>query len=181
MKNYLLTLWNTLDPVYYNFTRLHNVADHDRNKTIFRVRLTKYKGSFVILEDGTAIRKNDVLLKIHLHNVRMIRELKNCKSQVQRALVLYRMVRNDLQHLSSYIEGHPRCHDIKAIIGITMLDKGTRRLGFEAFAIKNRYYRLFKQLTCAFINFIAGRADRTPPCYLFMSTNRLLNHSERTS
>src|SRR5699024_4320936 len=179
MKSYLLTIWSTLDPIYYNFTRLHHVADYERNKTIFRVRLTKYRGSPVILEDGTSIRKNDVLLKIHLHNVRMIRELKNIKSEVQRALLLHHMVRDDLQCLSSYINGHSRRHEIKAVIGITMLNKGTRRLGFEAFSIQNRYYRLFKQLTCQIINYIAGRPDRNPPCYWFMSTNRLLSHSER--
>ncbi|WP_010532125.1 YkoP family protein [Lentibacillus jeotgali] len=179
MRSYLLTIWNTLDPIYYNFTRLHHVADHDRNKTIFRVRLTKYRGSPVVLEDGTAIRKNDVLLKIHLHNVRMIRELRDIKSEVQRALLLYHMIRDDMQCLSSYLEKHPRRQEIKAVIGITMLNRGTQRLGFETFSIQNRSYRLFKQLTCLLINFIAGRPDRNPPIYLFMSVNRLLNHSER--
>ncbi|MFD1361663.1 YkoP family protein [Lentibacillus salinarum] len=178
MKRYLLTIWGTLDPIYYNFTRLHHVADHERNKTIFRVRLTKYKGSSVVLKDGTMIHKHDLLLKIHLHNVRMIRELKDVRSEVQRALLLYHMVRDDLRCLSRYIAKHPKRHEIKAIIGITMLNKGTRRLGFETFSIQNRYYRLFKQLTCLLINFIANSSNGNPPVYLFMSTNQLLNHSK---
>lgn len=177
MKSYLLTIWNTLDPIYFNFTRLHHVADHERNQTIFRVRLTKYRGSSVVLEDGTTIHKQDLLLKIHLHNVRMIRELKNVKSEVQRALLLYHRIRDDLQCLSHYIAKHPRRHEIKAVIGITMLTKGTKRLGFETFAIQNGYYRRFKQLTCLLINFIADRSYGSPPAYLFMSMNRLLNYS----
>ncbi|SFD96531.1 hypothetical protein SAMN05216238_106185 [Lentibacillus persicus] len=179
MKNYLLAIWNTLDPVYYIFTRLHHVTDHNQNKTLFRVRLTKYKGSPVILKDGTTIRKNDLLLKIHLHNVRMIRELNGNKSELQRALALYHMVRNDLHCLSDYIEKHPRQHEIKALIGITTLNKGTRRLGFEIVSIQSRCYRLFKQFTCRFINFIAERPCDASPSYLFMSANRLLSHSER--
>ncbi|SFA88583.1 hypothetical protein SAMN04488072_10373 [Lentibacillus halodurans] len=178
MKSYLLTLWNILDPIYYNFTRLHHVADHGHKQTVFRVRLTRYKGSAVILQDGTLIHKNDLLLKIHLHNVRMIHELKHVDSEIQKALLLYHMIRDDLHCLSHYIEKHPRRYDIKAIIGITVLRKGTNRLGFEAFPLQNRYYRLFKQLTFSLIGFIANTSNRNQPVYLFMSTNRLLNHSK---
>lgn len=176
MKSYLLMLWNTVDPIYYNFSRLHHVADHERNKTIFRVRLTKYRGTSVVLQDGTVINKHDLLLTIHLHNVRMIRELKDIRSEVQRALLLYHMVRDDLKSLSRYVAKHPRSREIKAVIGITMLNRGTRRLGFETFSIQNRFYRLYKQLTCLLINFIADSSNGDPPAYLFMSTNRLLNY-----
>ncbi|QKY69922.1 hypothetical protein [Lentibacillus sp. CBA3610] len=180
MKSYLLTLWNTFDPIYYNFTRLHHVADHEHNKTIFRVRLTKYKGKTVVLKDGTTIHKNDLLLKIHLHNVRMIRELKQVKSEMKKAILLYHMIRNDLQCLSRYVEKHPRRYAIKAIIGITALHKGTERLGFETFSLQNRYYRLVKQLTFSLIGFIANTANHNVPVYLFMSTNQLLDYSKPT-
>ncbi|HLS09318.1 YkoP family protein, partial [Lentibacillus sp.] len=97
-------------------------------------------------------------------------------SEVQRALLLYHMVRDDLKSLSRYVAKHPRSREIKAVIGITMLNRGTRRLGFETFSIQNRFYRLYKQLTCLLINFIADSSNGDPPAYLFMSTNRLLNY-----
>lgn len=178
MKRYLLTLWNTLDPIYYNFTRLHHVADHQRNKSIFRVRLTKYKGTTVVLKDGTTIHKNDLLLKIHLHNVRMIRELTQVDSEIKKALLLYHMIRDDLQCLSRYIEKHPRRYDIKAIIGITALHKGATKLGFDVFSLQNRYYLLIKQLTFSLIGYIANTSHPDPPVYLFMSANQLLNYAK---
>lgn len=178
MKRYLLTIWNILDPIYYHLSRLHYVADHEQRRTIFRVRLTKYRGSTVVLKDGTIIHKNDLLLKIHLHNVRMIRELKQVDSEMKKAILLYHMVRDDLQCLYRYIEKHPRRHEIKGIVGITMLTRGTKRLAFETFSLKNRYYRLFKQLTFLLIGFIANSPNRNRPVYLFMSLNRLLNQTK---
>ncbi|GAA0446570.1 hypothetical protein GCM10008983_25550 [Lentibacillus halophilus] len=175
MKHYLLNVWRIIDPIYYNFTKLEYVTDHRDNKTIFRVRLTKYKGSNIVLGDGTSILKNDLLLKIHLHNARMIRELKKANSEMNRAVLIYHMIRNDLQCLSRYVQTHNRHHDIKAIIGITMLCKGTGRLGFETAPIRNTCYRFLKKASFLPISFIANASSRNPPVYLFMSKNRLLN------
>lgn len=84
MRSYLLNLWNIMDPIYYQCTRLCYVPGMERKNTIFRVRLTRYKGATVILEDGTVIKRNDVLIKIHLHNVRLISEIQSIDNEVKK-------------------------------------------------------------------------------------------------
>ncbi|GAB3802762.1 YkoP family protein [Virgibacillus kimchii] len=173
MKNYLLGVWNFIDPIYYNCSRLHYIPDTGQENTLLRVRLTRYKGTAVTLSDGTVIHKNDLLLKIHLHNVKMIKELNNINSDLKRAVYIYHTIKKALPKLVAYLKAHPRYKDIKAIIGITSLYKGSERLGFEVVAIRNKYYQIFKKITFLPINLIAGNKRYVDPVYLFMSTSKL--------
>lgn len=173
MKSYILGVWNAIDPIYYNITRLHYVPDNDKQNTLFRVRLTRYKGPTVTLEDGTTIYKNDLLLKIHLHNVRMLSDLKPVKSDIKRAVLFYHMIKDTLPILSQYVLSHEKYKEIKGIIGITTLYRGANRLGFETVPIKNSYYRLYKKVTFLPINHIANASYQATPAYLFMSKETL--------
>ncbi|WP_099159894.1 YkoP family protein [Virgibacillus ndiopensis] len=174
MKSYLLGVWNVIDPIYYSLTRLRYVPDNDKRNTLFRVRLTRYKGSRVILKDGTVINKNDLLIKIHLHNVRMLTDLNNITSEVKRAVYVYHMIKRSLPRLANYVQIHYRNKEIKAIIGITTLYRGADRLGFEITSINNPYYSILKKGSFLPINFLANTSCRNSPVYLFMSKEQLL-------
>ncbi|SFD65892.1 hypothetical protein SAMN05428981_1011317 [Bacillus sp. OV194] len=52
-----ISAWNMIDPLYFFFTRLQYLEQTRVNTTIFRVRLTRYKGRAVVLSDGTCIKK----------------------------------------------------------------------------------------------------------------------------
>lgn len=174
MKSYLLGVWNVVDPIYFSVTRLHYVLDNNQNNTLFRVRLTRYKGETVVLQDGTTICKNDLLLKLHLHNVRMISELNTIQSDIKRAVLVYHKIRDALPKLSQYVTTHKKGDEIKGIIGITTLSRGANRLGFEIIPIRNPYYRLYKKGTFLPINHIANTKNQQTPAYLFMSKKQLL-------
>ncbi|HEY4601838.1 MAG TPA: hypothetical protein VIG73_11275 [Cerasibacillus sp.] len=179
MKSYLVQLWNMIDPLYFHCTRLCYVPDLSQENTILRVRPTCYKGSPVILEDGTMIRKNDMLLKIHLHNVRLVSELRLMESDIQKALHLYRTIRSSLYHLADFMKKEEN-RKTKAIIGITMLYRGADRLGFEVYPIQNRYYRHFKKYTFLPINYLSNASLPKDPVYLFMSRSTLENQYIRS-
>lgn len=176
MKDYLLQVWNTIDPIYFKFTRLCYVTDHEQQNSIFRVRLTRYKGSAVLLNDGTTIQKNDLLLKIHLHNVKMLKELQPIKSDMKRAILIYHKIKNALPSLARFVQLHDHSEKIKGIIGITSLYRGANRLGFEVVPIKSKIYRLFKHYAFCFIHYFATNSKKDQPVYLFMSTNQLFTN-----
>lgn len=181
MKHYLLNAWNVVDPIYYHFTRLNYILDHNQEKTLFRVRLTRYKGRRIILNDKTVINKNDLLLKIHLHNVRLLSELHHINSDMRRAVYIYHMIKDALPRLAHYVESHERARDIKGIIGITTLHRGAIRLGFEVWPIKNKFYRTFKTSTFVLINKLANNPIHHQPVYLFMSKQQLkTKYAEKT-
>ncbi|PAD69674.1 hypothetical protein CHH83_07350 [Bacillus sp. 7586-K] len=177
MREYIISIWNLIDPLYYQFTRLTYLPSKEGN--IFRVRLTKYKGRNIVLADGTEINKNDTLVKIHLHNVRLLKEFKTTKSELKKAKTIYRYVQKSLPEINLYIQNHPQSSQIKGIIGITTLNKGCKRLGFEVFSISHPVYQWFKRLAFLPIELISSNNSlwhvlkNHKPSYLIMSIDKL--------
>jgi hypothetical protein len=179
MRDYFISIWGLIDPLYYHCTRLTNLPTKEDN--IFRVRLTKYKGRNMVLSDGTQINKNDTLVKIHLHNVRLLKEIKNMNSELKKAKMIFNYVKRSLPGIDLYIQNHPHSSEIKGIIGITTLNKGSERLGFEVFEIAHPIYKWFKQIAFLPIDIISSQntflhvLKTHKPSYLLMSTDKLSN------
>jgi len=180
MRGYVLSIWSLFDPIYFFFTRLTFPPCTDLERSIFRIRLTKYKGKEVVLTDGTKINKNDILVKIHLHNAKLLMELKDIKSELKKAKIIYRYVQKSLPGVENYIQNCHCSKDIKGIIGITKLNKGCERLGFETFEISHPVYKGFKWFALLPIEILASGncslrqiCNHQVPKYLFMSTQKL--------
>lgn len=178
VKRRILKLWSIIDPIYFSCTRLQCLEQITGHSNIFRVRLTRYKGREVQLSDGTLIRKNDTLVKIHLHNVRILREMQSF-DEFKKSVFLYKKVQESLPDLAFYISHHKNRNQIKGIIGISFIDKGYKRFGFESFPCSSLSYIWFKRLALYPIHFLS-RTSRTSkkkrfpiPQYLFMSKNTL--------
>lgn len=180
MRGYILSIWGMIDPVYYFFSRLTYPPLIDKKDNILRIRLTKYKGRDITLSDGTKISKNDILVKIHLHNVRLLKELKGINSELKKAKRIFQYVQRSLPGVECYIQNSPYAGKIKGVLGITSRNKGSERLGFEIFDITNPLYKYFK--FCAFlpIGLISSRGScfkdivkHQQPKYLFMSKDKL--------
>ncbi|MCR1286804.1 YkoP family protein [Shouchella clausii] len=180
LKLYFLSAWSVLDPIYFYISRLHYPENAKTNTTIFRIKQIRYKGPKVCLADGQEICKNDVLIKIHLHNVRLIRELFAIDNDLKKATVLVQKVKESMPPLAFYIERQANAEDIKGIIGVTMLNRGCERLGFEAHPIRNRFYKGLKRLSQHPIFLLSmskfpTKSRKTPsPMYVFLSKQRLL-------
>lgn len=106
IKHYCLATWGILDPLYFHFTRLQYVEKVSGENTIIRVRLTKYKGRNIILSDGTRINKNDLLIKIHLHNVELLKQMQGYDNELRRALMTYKSVKESLPYIVRHIQIH---------------------------------------------------------------------------
>jgi hypothetical protein len=182
MRGYLISIWSLIDPLYYFCTRLTDLPSEEKEGNIFRIRLTKYKGRKIVLSDGTRINKNDTLVKIHLHNVRLLKELKNIKSEIKKAKIIYHYVKKSLPGIEIYIRNQSQSDEIKGIIGITSLNKGCERLGFELVDISHPIYKWFKRFSFLSIGILSSQNSsilhilkHQQPKYLFMSTKKLSN------
>ena len=173
MKHRLIQVWAILDSIYLYCTRLKCLEQITGNTNILRIRLTRYKGRKIVLSDGTSINKNDLLIKIHLHNVRLLKEMHCIDNPFSKARFLYKKVHESLPDLVVFILHHKNKEQIKGIIGITMIDKGYKRLGFEPFFISNRSYIRFKRIAHYPIYLLSNsksqRGKLPTPQYLFMS------------
>lgn len=175
----IISIWTFIDPLYHLFRRLKYIGSIQNKKAIFRVKLTKYKGKAFLLADGTEIKKNDCLLKIHLHNVRILKEVMSISHPLQRTRMVYKMVEQSMPLLAKFIENHQNTDEIKGIIGITMLNKGVKKLGFELMYPENRLYIKFKRWTQMPIFLISHtslslkKVKNQRPTYLVMSKQQL--------
>jgi hypothetical protein len=177
MRLAILWIWKLFDPLFYFCSRLHYLQPDKPKNAIFRVRITKYKGKELIFSDGTKILKNYLLLKIHLHNVRLLLELIKMKNDVHRARYVYKVVLYSMPNLAQYLKHHPHEGRIKGIIGITTLHKGAAHLGFECYQPYNRFYRWFKKVGQLPISFLSNTSmkslQKTEVNYLIMTKNIL--------
>jgi hypothetical protein len=179
MKYRLIQVWSLLDSAYFFCTRLQCLEQITGNANVFRVRLTRYKGREVLLSDGTLIKKNDLLIKIHLHNVRILNEMQCIDEKFKKTLFLYKKVQESLPGLAFYLLHHKNNDQIKGVIGITLIDKGYKRLGFESYSLSSRSYIWYKRISLYPIHVLSistpsfkKKKVRTPQ-YLFMSKDSL--------
>jgi len=177
VRQVILWIWKLFDPIYYSCSRLHHLNSSKKYPSVFRVRITKYKGENYVLSDGTQISKNDLMLKIHLHNVRLLSECLKIKNELTRARRMYRMVLASMPGLASYVSQHSKEENIKGIIGITTINRAVAPLGFECCQPKNIWYRFFKKLGQIPIILLSGSSLKNLPkhhlTYLFLSKESL--------
>ncbi|MFS0780257.1 YkoP family protein [Bacillus sp. 1P06AnD] len=179
-RGLFLKLWHVLDPVYCSFTRLQFVPASKKD-VVLRVRLTRYKGMGTVLADGTAIRKNDLMVKIHLHNIKLLRECLHIKSELARGRAIFRKVKESMPHLTAFIDNHPDGAKIKGIIGITLINKGFLPLGFECILPESKLYTWYKKMTHIPIHLLScsvfsiEKLKKHHTVYLMMSKQKLFD------
>ncbi len=177
----IIQTWSILDNLYYYCSRLQLVDLKEQN--VFRVRLLTYRGPSISLEDGTVISPSDLLLKIHLHNCLLMKEMEHIQNDVKRAFYVYHRVEQSLPGLARYLASHPQQKEIKAVIGITVLTRGVKPLGFETIDIANPVYRTLKELFLIPMFIVLHpngkwkclKKGHLTPKYLMMSKERLLD------
>jgi hypothetical protein len=148
MNRAWLALWKCGDHVYRKIRRFDYQDLEGRN--VFRVRLRTYKGPTVSLPDGDEVRHGDCVGFLHLYNIRLQQLLQEIKSENRRVIVVAREVQRSLPELAEFVRTHPGGQRIKALIGVTLLNRGVEPLGFTVspvpdtwwFRFKNRYMRL---------------------------------------
>ncbi|MBM7643954.1 hypothetical protein JOD45_000145 [Scopulibacillus daqui] len=180
LRRLALTLWNIVDPIYYSFSHLNDIGKNERKSNIFRVKLTRYKGRDVTFPDGTEIRKNDLVVKIHLHNAKLLMEMHVLKNDIQRILHLYKQIKGSLPGVAKFVNEHPLNAHIKGIVGITMLNSRCEKLSFVKVEISSKCYKIFKYLAFLPIHLLStskisiSKLKKHPPAYLFMTKQTLL-------
>lgn len=177
VKSWFISVWTLLDPLYYTCTRLKRI-DSEREKNVFRVRLMKYRGKRVDFPDGSSLERGDLVVRIHLHNVYILQEMAGMNNELARAKWLYNTVRRSLPGVHDYLNNHPKKEQLKGIVGITLLNRGNRSLGFRTLPLYNPIFRLFRWVTLLPIHLLsADQPIRTlkkhRPVYLYMSKDEL--------
>lgn len=142
MNRVWLAVWQAGDHVYRRIRRF----DYQdlTGKNVFRIRLRDYEGPAVPLPDGDMVEDGDCVGFLHLYNIRLQQLLQDIKSENRRVIVVAREVQRSLPELAEFLRQHPRGSRIKALIGVTLLNRGVEPLGFSVSELPDTQWYRFK-------------------------------------
>jgi hypothetical protein len=176
----IIIFWNIWDKFYYHCTRLHYV---DREHSLFRVVVKKYRGEEIHTKDGITLKKGDWFVQLHLHNARLALLLqKNGQRDFARVVTMRKLILSSLPRLLPFIEQHPRHAQIQVILGTTLLHHGAERIGFETSSLPDGKRKWLKTWVARLILFLCRptgwkewqkRRQEWIPKRVFISKNKL--------
>lgn len=180
VKVIFLQIWGAWDWIYYRFNRMQYVS---KKHNIFRIVRKTYKGPPLQTKTGEWITAGDDIIKIHLHNYALAKEVLNRRSDLALALYLKNYIQRSLIGLNTHISELPERNNIKAIMGTSMLNRGAERFGFSVHEVNNSLYFWFKGYLYKFIylvvhpfgyHYLQKHGGRLKSKHLVMSINELI-------
>ncbi|ASS75123.1 hypothetical protein CIG75_09120 [Tumebacillus algifaecis] len=142
MNRIELTLWKWGD-VLYRMIRRFDYEDR-QGKNIFRIRVRPYSGPAIHLPGGEAIQSGDWVGFLHFYNLRLQQILHGVTSDNRRGMIVLRETQRSLPELVEFVRKHPCGERIKALIGITLLNRGVEPLGFTVQSVPETSWFRFK-------------------------------------
>lgn len=125
IKRISFRLWEKWEHLY---AKLNKIKKIDENN-LFRLSLARYRGPDLLNDKGELLaKKGDLIGEIHFDNARFQIVGSNLARIGIQAL---KQVRLSLPALAKYISDNPDYKDINVYIGITLLNRGAKGLGFN--------------------------------------------------
>ncbi|SDF95071.1 Peptidoglycan/xylan/chitin deacetylase, PgdA/CDA1 family [Fontibacillus panacisegetis] len=146
-KQFIVTLWLLWEKIFHLMFQLQTTNKED---PIFHFRFRPYHGKDVAMDNGDVLRSGDRILELHFDNKKLFTIGSRSRTPVQLALQMIRGVEKTLPELASYISSHPETHDVKAVYGVSMINRGPEKFGFTVtdlpkgwFATSSKMYLKF--------------------------------------
>lgn len=148
MKKCIISLWFLWEKVFHFLFRLKTTNSED---PIFHFRTRPYHGNTVKMMGDIPLVHGDQVLELHFDNKKLFQIGMRSRSSIQVAIRMIRGVEKSLPELANYIMAHPELHDVKALYGVTMINRGTEQLGFTMADLPNG---LFAKSTAIYLKFL---------------------------
>ncbi|AQS58266.1 polysaccharide deacetylase family protein [Desulforamulus ferrireducens] len=131
IKKGLQNLWQIWELCFERLAGLKPLAEGENQ--LFRLAVRNYRGSEMRLTDGTLVTPGDKVLELHFNNHLLQHIASTARSLESVGIMLLRETRRSLPLLAKVISSEPNYQGIKAIMGITMIHRGTKQLGFTVY------------------------------------------------
>jgi len=148
-------IWEKWERFYAKIFKIKRIDDHN----LFRLALTRYQGPDLRAPNGeTLATKGDLVGEIHFDNIRLQLIGGDLKKSGVRAL---KMARSSLPVLAKYIAENPEFKNIRVYLGVTLINRGVKALGFnvEDYPSRNGRFIAFMQKIIMRIYHPAGNRD----------------------
>jgi peptidoglycan/xylan/chitin deacetylase (PgdA/CDA1 family) len=119
-------LWEQL------FIKIFHIVAIDRDNPLLKVRIREYTGNQIItMEDGEQIRKGDRIVELHFDNRILFQLSIDAPNQMHLAIQIIRKTEQLMPQINKLIQNDPLFHDVKGLYGISLIHRGTKKLGFS--------------------------------------------------
>jgi len=115
-----------------SFALLARIEDPGGPECFLRLALRRYRGPRRPLPDGTVLAAGDLVGELHIKN-EYLHALTAGGGAGRSAALGLRETRKALFILAGVLRDDPRFREVKALVGYTMLHRGTGRVGFAVF------------------------------------------------
>ncbi|MGI5902414.1 MAG: polysaccharide deacetylase family protein [Desulfitobacteriia bacterium] len=130
------SLWEKWEQLY---VKIYNIERID-HLNLFRLKVSRYRGPDLIHPDGQVMAtKGDLVGEIHFDNLRFQSVGPDLQKTGLRAL---KLALRSLPDLAKYIANNPKHQNIKVYLGLTLINRGVKKLGFNVQEYPGRDGRL---------------------------------------
>ncbi|MBB3108215.1 peptidoglycan/xylan/chitin deacetylase (PgdA/CDA1 family) [Paenibacillus phyllosphaerae] len=127
LKRMIVGAWLAWEKVFHVLFKLESCGPD----SIFHIRVTKYHGRDLALDNGRTLHDKDDVIELHLDNGKLHRLMKESKSLMHLAIRMIREVEQTMPRLAALIAGREEYKDARAVYGISMINRGVEKFGFN--------------------------------------------------
>ncbi|GIO13602.1 hypothetical protein J19TS2_31570 [Cohnella xylanilytica] len=147
LKRMVVAAWMVWEKVFHVLFRVRPFGDG----SFMNYRLVRYNGRELTLRDGSRLVRGDLVVEMHFDNERMYEIGMKSKSGVHVAIRLIREVERALPDIAREVESLPQAGKIKALYGVSMINRGSEGLGFDTFELPRG---MFSALTNVYLKLL---------------------------
>lgn len=143
-KKMIVALWLLWEKL---FRLMFHLKSANKEDAFLHFRIRTYHGDKVIMTGGTELVSGDRVMELHFDNKKLFEISSRSRTPVQLAIKMIRKMDSALPELASYVVNHPELHDVKALYGVSMINRGPEQFGFTVtdlpkgwFASSSRIY-----------------------------------------
>lgn len=149
-KKAIVFLWLLWEKLFHFVFNLKSTSDED---PFLYFRVTTYHGETVMMNGNqreVPLNHGDKVLELHFDNKRLFNIGMSSRTSLHLAIQMIRAMEKTLPELASHMASHPEFGDVKALYGVSMINRGPEQFGFTVvdlpkglFASSSRIYLKF--------------------------------------
>ncbi|AZK48981.1 polysaccharide deacetylase family protein [Paenibacillus lentus] len=147
-KKLLVSLWLLWEKIFHMLFQLRTTNQED---PIFHFRIRPYRGQPVTMNGGIELVNGDRVLELHFDNKRLFEIGSRSRNSVQIAIQMIRGVEKTLPELAQYVQSHPELLDVKALYGVSMINRGPEQFGFTVTDLPDSFFARSTRLYLKFL------------------------------
>ncbi|WP_328802994.1 polysaccharide deacetylase family protein [Paenibacillus sp. An7] len=127
MKKVVVKLWLGWEKVFHLVTHLKTITPEN---PFLHYRIRPYQGKRVAMTDGEFLEKGDSIVELHFDNKKLYQLGTTSRTSVHLAIRMIRTMEKQLPDLAHLIAKDPDAAEVKALYGVTMINRGPEQFGF---------------------------------------------------